>query len=131
MLAQAIRSGASGQGWPPSVRAPVSLIAYGPRPQFIRLIACRSRWEVRMTTKAKPARKAGARRPARQKAPSAVSPPSHLPPPLTDEQREAAIALLRSWREGDEADEQEQRETMEILRKALNEGRLPGYERFP
>jgi len=54
-----------------------------------------------------------------------------LPPPLTDEQREAAIALLRSWREGDEADEQEQRETMEILRKALNEGRLPGYERFP
>jgi RecB family exonuclease len=84
-----------------------------------------------MTTKAKPARKAGARRPARQKAPSAVSPPSHLPPPLTDEQREAAIALLRSWREGDEADEQEQRETMEILRKALNEGRLPGYERFP
>jgi hypothetical protein len=44
---------------------------------------------------------------------------------------ERAIAVLRSFREGDEADAEEQRETLELLMKGLNEGRLPGYELFP
>jgi hypothetical protein len=42
-----------------------------------------------------------------------------------------AIALLESWLEGDEEDLKEQQETMALLRKALNEGRRPGYELFP
>ena len=37
------------------------------------------------------------------------------------EKNQAAIQLLRSWREGDE---QEQRETWEYLKKALDEDRL-------
>ncbi len=84
-----------------------------------------------MTTKAKPERNERARRPAGQKAPEGNSSYKCVPAPLTDEQRATAIALLDSWCEGDEADEQEQRGTMQFLRKALNEGRLPGYERFP
>jgi hypothetical protein len=40
------------------------------------------------------------------------------------------IDLLGSWREVDEEDAQEQRETMEYLRKALDENRPPGYKLF-
>lgn len=43
--------------------------------------------------------------------------------PEQAERNQAAIALLRSWCEGDDADEQEQRETMQFLRRALDEGR--------
>ncbi|CAA9238427.1 MAG: hypothetical protein AVDCRST_MAG77-1387 [uncultured Chloroflexi bacterium] len=42
---------------------------------------------------------------------------------------ERAIQLLRSWREGDEEDLRDQRETGEFLRKALDEDR-PGYRKF-
>jgi hypothetical protein len=44
---------------------------------------------------------------------------------------QAAIDLLRSWCEGDEADELEQRETMQFLRKALDEGRPAELKHFP
>jgi hypothetical protein len=39
----------------------------------------------------------------------------------------AAIELLRSWREGDEA---EQRSTLEFLRTALDGNRIPGIKLF-
>jgi hypothetical protein len=54
-----------------------------------------------------------------------------IPPPLTAEQREAAIALLRSWREASEEEAEEQRETMQYLRRALNEGRPDELKHFP
>ena len=54
---------------------------------------------------------------------------SELPPPLTDEQRAAAIALLRSWREVGEEEAREQRETGEFLMKALDEDR-PSYRKL-
>jgi hypothetical protein len=44
---------------------------------------------------------------------------------------QAAIELLRSWREGDEEDLQDQRETWEFLKKALNEDRLSDRDRVP
>jgi hypothetical protein len=47
-------------------------------------------------------------------------------PPL----KQTAIDILQSWCEGDEEDEREQRETMQFLRKALDEGRPPGYKLF-
>jgi hypothetical protein len=40
---------------------------------------------------------------------------------------QAAIELLRSWREGDQA---EQRSTLEFLRTALDENRIPGTKLF-
>ena len=40
---------------------------------------------------------------------------------------QAAIELLRSWREGDPT---EQRSTLEFLRTALNENRVPGSKLF-
>jgi hypothetical protein len=43
---------------------------------------------------------------------------------------QAAIDLLRSWRE-DEGDEQEQRETWEFLKTALDEDRLSDRPLFP
>lgn len=43
-------------------------------------------------------------------------------------QNDAAIQLLRSWREGDE---QEQQETWDYLRKALDEDRLSERKLFP
>ncbi len=42
--------------------------------------------------------------------------------------REALIHLLQPWREGDE---QEQRETLEFLQKALDEDRLSDRKLFP
>ena len=45
--------------------------------------------------------------------------------------REAAIRLLRSWREEGEHDEQEQRETWAYLKKALDENRLSNRKLFP
>jgi hypothetical protein len=45
------------------------------------------------------------------------------------QRREALVRLLASWREGDEEDLQDQRETGEFLRKALDEDR-PGYRTF-
>jgi hypothetical protein len=44
---------------------------------------------------------------------------------------EAAIRLLREWREGDESDEEEQRETWEYLKQALDEDRLSNRKLFP
>jgi hypothetical protein len=43
--------------------------------------------------------------------------------------REALAQLLASWREGDEEDLQDQRETGAFLRKALDEDR-PSYRKF-
>jgi hypothetical protein len=44
--------------------------------------------------------------------------------------KQTAIDILASWCEGDEEDEREQRETMQYLRKALDEGRRPGFKLF-
>ena len=45
------------------------------------------------------------------------------------ERRQQAIALLRSWRENGDAEQQ--RETMEFLIKALDEDRLSDRKLFP
>jgi len=47
------------------------------------------------------------------------------------EKNEAAIRLLRRWRETDASDEQEQRETWEYLRRVLDEDRLSDRKLFP
>lgn len=47
-------------------------------------------------------------------------------PPL----KQTAIDILASWCDGDAEDEREQRETMQYLRKALDERRRPGYKLF-
>lgn len=52
-----------------------------------------------------------------------------FPPPLSPERRAEAIALLRSWVE--EGDEEEQRETGEYLKRALDENRPEGQKLFP
>lgn len=41
------------------------------------------------------------------------------------------IALLESWCSGDEADAEEQRETWEYLKRALDEDRLSDRKLFP
>jgi excisionase family DNA binding protein len=51
------------------------------------------------------------------------------PDPEQARKNQAAIELLRSWRE--EGDEQEQRETWEYLKKALDEDRLSDRKLFP
>jgi hypothetical protein len=48
---------------------------------------------------------------------------------LQIERNQAAIRLLRSWRE--EGDEQEQKETWEFIRRALDEDRLSDRKLFP
>ena len=48
---------------------------------------------------------------------------------LQVERNQAAIRLLRSWRE--EGDEQEQKETWEFIRRALDEDRLSDRKLFP
>jgi hypothetical protein len=45
------------------------------------------------------------------------------------EQNQAAIALLRSWRDGDDEDLEEQRAALEGLRQALSQDRL-GYRKL-
>jgi hypothetical protein len=50
-------------------------------------------------------------------------------PPAPPKVNQAAIDLLRSWRE--EGDEQEQRETWEFLKIALDEDRLSDRPLFP
>ena len=45
------------------------------------------------------------------------------------EKNQAAIDLLRFWREGDDEDLEEQRESLEILRRALGEER-PSYRKL-
>lgn len=52
-----------------------------------------------------------------------------FPPPISPERRAEAIALLRSWVE--EGDEEEQRETGEYLIRALDEDRPEGQKLFP
>lgn len=47
------------------------------------------------------------------------------------ERCEAAIALLESWRDCSEEEAQEQRETWEFLKKALDEDRLSYRKLFP
>ena len=49
--------------------------------------------------------------------------PSIPPPPLTPEQTQAVIDLLRSWRNASEEQLREQQETQEHLMKALDEER--------
>ena len=57
---------------------------------------------------------------------------------LTEEERrqrqielnQPIIALLDSWLEGDEDDEREQRETLEALRRGIDEVRPPGLKLF-
>lgn len=44
---------------------------------------------------------------------------------------EAAIRLLRSWREYDKEDRQEQKETWEYLKRVLDEDRLSERKLFP
>lgn len=44
---------------------------------------------------------------------------------------EAAIQLLRSWRESSEEDRQEQQETWEYLKRVLDEDRLSDRKLFP
>jgi hypothetical protein len=61
----------------------------------------------------------------RQSVGSASSSESSTPPPIN----QAAIDLLRSWRE--EGDEEEQRETWEFLKQALDEDRLSNRPLFP
>ena len=65
--------------------------------------------------------------------PLAISPEEiekkELPQSITQSQKKRAlIQLLRSWREGDE---QEQRNTWEYLRQALDEDRLSERKLFP
>lgn len=57
--------------------------------------------------------------------------PPKLLDPLTSEQRDSVIAMLKSWRECDEADAQEQEETLEYLVKVLDEDRLSERKLFP
>lgn len=47
---------------------------------------------------------------------------------LNVEQQKAAIELLRSWREGDQ---QEQQETWDYLKRVLDEDRLSDRKLFP
>jgi hypothetical protein len=44
---------------------------------------------------------------------------------------QALIQLLDEWSNADEADQQEQRETWEALKQALDEGRPPHLKHFP
>ncbi len=44
---------------------------------------------------------------------------------------QAAIELLRSWREDDEYNEEEQKATWEFLKQALDEDRLSDRKLFP
>lgn len=55
-----------------------------------------------------------------------VNPPQTLNPPIVNQ---AALDLLRSWRE--EGNEDEQRETWEFLQQALDEDRLSDRPLFP
>lgn len=48
--------------------------------------------------------------------------------PLTEDEKQARIAVLDSFNEGDPA---EQRETLEYLKKALDEDRLSDRKLFP
>ncbi len=45
--------------------------------------------------------------------------------------RDAAIRLLQSWREGDKEDRREQQETWEFLKRALDEDRPSHRKLFP
>jgi len=44
---------------------------------------------------------------------------------------EAAIRLLRSWREGDDQEQERQRQTWEYLQRVLDEDRLSSRKLFP
>lgn len=44
---------------------------------------------------------------------------------------EATLAVLRSWLDVDEAERQEQKETLEYLMRVLDEDRLSYRKRFP
>lgn len=61
----------------------------------------------------------------RQSVSAASSPESYTPTPVN----QTAIDLLRSWRE--EGNEEEQRETWEFLKQALDEDRLSDRPLFP
>ena len=65
-------------------------------------------------------------------APSATVPESEEEKRrLQREKNQAAIDLIRSWREVDEEVRREQRETWELLKKALDEDRLSYRKHFP
>jgi hypothetical protein len=46
------------------------------------------------------------------------------------ELNQPVIALLQSWLEDDEESEEEQREALELLKRAIDENRLPGQKLF-
>jgi hypothetical protein len=67
-----------------------------------------------------------------------ITPPQHL----TDEEQEARrqeqikrnqalVALLDEWAQGDAHDQEEQRETWELLQRVLDEDRLSSRPLFP
>ena len=67
-----------------------------------------------------------------------VETPATTDPETKEEQRRLQIEknrplieLLRSWRDADEEERQEQRETWEFLKKALDEDRLSYRKHFP
>lgn len=55
---------------------------------------------------------------------------SLLPRKLTPEEREAVLQWLRSRVEVDEEEATEQRETLDYLKRALDEDRPEGYKHF-
>lgn len=68
--------------------------------------------------------------------------PITSPPHWTDEEREARrreqikrnqalVALLDEWAKGDAQDQEEQRETWELLQRVLDEDRLSSRKLFP
>jgi hypothetical protein len=68
--------------------------------------------------------------------------PTTPPQNLTDEEREAKrqeqikrnqalVALLAEWAQGDAQDQEEHRETWELLQRVLDEDRLSSRPRFP
>jgi hypothetical protein len=60
--------------------------------------------------------------------PVVAEPPRHPVAPPTAEETRSLILLLRSWQEGDA---EEQRETWEFLRAALDEDRPSPRKLFP
>ena len=55
----------------------------------------------------------------------------HMDAAARQTKREAAIQLLRSWREGDEEERKRQKETWEYLKRVLDEDRLSYRKFFP
>lgn len=76
-----------------------------------------------MTTKRKTARRTQSHTRAAEDASSAAPRQSSTPAPLTATQRDAAVALLRSWRDASEEEAREQEETFAVLRESIDRER--------